>query len=86
MSANGNEIKTTGQLRQMLGRVLLKLEEGKMDPAQAAAICKTAIVINQSFAEETKAILAAKEIGELRVGFGHTHIGQADEQKFLPTK
>jgi hypothetical protein len=82
MSAKQIEtIKTTGQLRALLGKALARLEAGDMDPDQAAAMCKVAQSINQSFAEETKAVLAAKEIGALQVGFGHTYIGEADEQK-----
>lgn len=76
MSANGNvqEIRTAGQLRAMLGRLLIGVESGKVTPEQASSACKIAQTINQSLAEETKAILAAKEIGALQIGFGHTII------------
>lgn len=75
--------KTTGELRQLLGKALVRLEAGTIEEGVANAMCKVANAINQSFAEETKAILAAKEIGQLQVGFGHTLIGAEADQKLL---
>lgn len=73
------EIKTTGQLRACLGRILRRLEDGKIDASDAHAACKVANAINQTFAEETKAILAQKEIGGLQVGFGQTLLGAPEQ-------
>jgi hypothetical protein len=74
--AQKNEVRTTGQLRAMLGRMLAGVEAGTVTPEQAMSACKVAATINQSFAEETKAVLAAKELGALKVAFGFTEIGE----------
>lgn len=60
----------------MLGRMLAGVEAGTVEHAAALAACKVAATINQSFAEETKAVLAAKEIGNLKIAFGFTEIGE----------
>lgn len=75
---SGDTIKTTGQLRAMLGRMLAGVEAGTVTPETAAAACKVAATINQSFAEETKAVLAAKELGNLKIAFGYTEIGEPE--------
>jgi len=62
----------------MLGRMLAGVEAGTTTPEEAASACKIAGMINQSFAEETKAVLAAKELGQLKVGFGRTEIGEPE--------
>jgi hypothetical protein len=72
------EIRTTGQLRAALGRLLARVEAGTIDANEAAAACKIASAINQTFAEETKAMLAAKELGLIKPAFGHTLIGEPD--------
>lgn len=81
------EIKTTGQLRAMLGRMLAGVEAGTITPENAQAACKVAAAINQSFAEETKAVLAAKELGNMKIAFGFTEIGEPEpETKTKPDR
>jgi hypothetical protein len=77
-------IRTTGQLRAALGRMLTGLESGAIDPDRAAAACKIANAINQTFAEETKAMLAAKELGLVKPAFGQTLIGEAGADDSAP--
>lgn len=84
MPKEPQEIRTTGQLRAMLGRMLAGVEAGTVDHAAALAACKVAATINQSFAEETKAVLAAKELGALKISFGYTEIGEpGNDQKAI---
>lgn len=80
------EIKTTGQLRAILGRLLAGVEAGTVNAEAANTACKIAGSINQSLAEETKALLAAKALGNLKVAFGFTEIGEPSDVKQLEVK
>jgi hypothetical protein len=57
------QIRTTGDLRQFLGGVLLGIRDGAIDKDQAASIAKVASQINLSVSVEVNASIQLKRLG-----------------------
>ena len=69
------EIKTTGQLRQMLAIAAKSVMNGSMDTERATALHKLAKNISDSLYSEAKIAMFHKEIGEPLEKFGDLPLG-----------
>lgn len=72
---NSGEIKTTGQLRQMLVNAAKGVLNGDMDLERALALHKLAKNISESLYSETKIAMFRNEVGESIAEFGKLPIG-----------
>ena len=72
---NSGEIKTTGQLRQMLVNAAKGVLNGDMDLDRALALHKLAKNISESLYSETKIAMFRNEVGESIAEFGKLPIG-----------
>jgi hypothetical protein len=58
------EIKTTGDLRGLLGQTLVGIRDGTIDKSKADAIAKVASQINQSLSVEVNAAISLRKLGD----------------------
>ena len=72
---NSGEIKTTGQLRQMLVNAAKGVLNGDMDLDRALALHKLAKNISESLYSETKIAMFRNEVGETIAEFGKLPLG-----------
>lgn len=68
-------IKTTGELRDFLAGVMLKVRSGEIELDKARSIAKLAGQINESFYAEIKVAAAKIAGGENQTQLGNTKIG-----------
>ena len=69
------EIKTTGQLRQMLAIAAKSVMNGSLDIERAIALHKLAKNISESLYSETKIAMFRNEVGEDMERFGELALG-----------
>ena len=67
-------IKTTGELREFLTEIMVRVKTGHINVAEAAQITKTAAQINESFYAETKIARTAIEMGQTAAALGKLSI------------
>ena len=70
-----SEIKTTGQLRQMLANAAKGVLNGDLEIAKADAIHKLAKNISESLYSETKIAMFRNEVGQQIEKFGELALG-----------
>ena len=75
LQKNSGEIKTTGQLRQMLVNAAKGVLNGDMDLDRALALHKLAKNISESLYSETKIAMFRNEVGESIAEFGKLPLG-----------
>lgn len=59
-----HDIRTTGDMREFLGEILVGIREGKVDTDRANSIAKIAQQINTSLSTEVNAAIQLKQLGE----------------------
>jgi hypothetical protein len=59
------EIRTTGDLRKMLGQLMVRVENGQIDPNTARVITGVAAQINNSFYAEAKVAIAQWQVQQV---------------------
>jgi len=69
------EIKTTGQLREMLAAAVVEVREGTMDIDRASAIHKLSKNISDSLYSETKIAMFSHEIKKSVPDMGNLPLG-----------
>jgi hypothetical protein len=82
------QIRTTGDLREFLGGVLIGIREGTVDKDQAMSIAKVASQINLSVSVEVNASIQLRRLGEGDTVAGSMLLIQSDSPappKLLPT-
>lgn len=72
------EIKTTGQLRQMLANAAKAVMQGDLDIERASALHKLAKNISDSLYSETKIAMFSNEIGKEIPKMGDLLIGGSE--------
>ena len=75
-----NEIKTTGQLRQMLANAAKGVLNGDLEIAKADAIHKLAKNISESLYSETKIAMFRNEVGHQIEKFGELALGDPGDK------
>jgi len=70
-----SRIRTTGQLRNYLAKVLLDVSEGRIDPDKGRTIVKVAAQINESFYSEVKIASVQHEAGKVFAELGNLELG-----------
>lgn len=75
LSKNAREIKTTGQLREMLVNAAKGVLNGDMDLDRAMAVHKLAKNISESLYSETKIAMFRNEVGKSIAEFGKLPLG-----------
>jgi len=69
------QIKTTGELRQFLVKMMQDVESGAIDLDKAGRITKIAGQVNESFYAEIKVAKVRAEAGQVMGEFGAMTIG-----------
>lgn len=71
------DVKTTGQLRELLADTILGVTTGTMDIDKATAIHKLSKNISESLYSETKIAMFRNEVGQELEGFGELQLGDS---------
>jgi hypothetical protein len=74
-----NELKTTGQLRQMLANAAKGVLNGDLEINRAEAIHKLAKNISESLYSETKIAMFRNEVGQTIEKFGELALGDPND-------
>jgi membrane-associated protease RseP (regulator of RpoE activity) len=74
------EIKTTGQLRQMLAIAAKSVMNGDLDIERATALHKLAKNISESLYSETKIAMFRHEVGDSIEKFGELALGDPTDK------
>lgn len=72
------EIKTTGQLREVLAAAIGGVVSGSMDIERASALHKLAKNITESLYSETKIAMFTHEAGKQEFSMGNLPLGRVD--------
>ena len=75
MKKENREIKTTGQLRQLLANAAKSVLDGSLDIEKAMTLHKLAKNISESLYSETKIAMFSNEIGKTIPAMGDLPLG-----------
>lgn len=75
MKKENQEIKTTGQLRQLLANAAKSVLDGSLDIEKAITLHKLAKNISESLYSETKIAMFSNEIGKTIPAMGDLPLG-----------
>tara|TARA_R110000868_G_C10348927_1_gene716085 strand:+ start:225 stop:461 length:237 start_codon:yes stop_codon:yes gene_type:complete len=75
MKKENQEIKTTGQLRQLLANAAKNVLDGSLDIEKAMTLHKLAKNISESLYSETKIAMFSNEIGKTIPAMGDLPLG-----------
>ena len=75
MQKENQEIKTTGQLRQLLANAAKSVLDGSLDIEKAMTLHKLAKNISESLYSETKIAMFSNEIGKTIPAMGDLPLG-----------
>jgi K+/H+ antiporter YhaU regulatory subunit KhtT len=75
MKKENQEIKTTGQLRQLLANAAKSVLDGSLDIEKAMTLHKLAKNISESLYSETKIAMFSNEIGKTIPAMGDLPLG-----------
>ena len=75
MKKGNQEIKTTGQLRQLLANAAKSVLDGSLDIEKAMTLHKLAKNISESLYSETKIAMFSNEIGKTIPAMGDLPLG-----------
>lgn len=75
MKSESKELKTTGQLRQMLANAAKGVLNGDLDIERAVALHKLAKNISESLYSETKIAMFSHDVGKRTYEMGDLPIG-----------
>jgi K+/H+ antiporter YhaU regulatory subunit KhtT len=75
MEKENQEIKTTGQLRQLLANAAKSVLDGSLDIEKAMTLHKLAKNISESLYSETKIAMFSNEIGKTIPAMGDLPLG-----------
>ena len=75
MEKENQEIKTTGQLRQLLANAAKNVLDGSLDIEKAMTLHKLAKNISESLYSETKIAMFSNEIGKTIPAMGDLPLG-----------
>jgi len=75
MKKENQEIKTTGQLRQLLANAAKNVLDGSLDIEKAITLHKLAKNISESLYSETKIAMFSNEIGKTIPAMGDLPLG-----------
>jgi len=75
MKKQNQEIKTTGQLRQLLANAAKSVLDGSLDIEKAMTLHKLAKNISESLYSETKIAMFSNEIGKTIPAMGDLPLG-----------
>lgn len=73
------DIKTTGQLRQLLANAVKGVMNGDLEVEDAMAVHKLAKNISESLYSETKIAMFRNEVGQTIEKFGEMKLGDPNE-------
>lgn len=73
------KIKTTGQLREFLAKMIVDVESGSIDLDKASRITKLAGQINESFYAEVKVAKTRAEAGHIMSDIGSMSVCDPSE-------
>ncbi len=75
-----NELKTTGQLRQLLANAAKGVLNGDLEIQRADALHKLAKNISESLYSETKIAMFRNEVGQTAEKFGALSLGDPNDE------